>query len=437
MMRANLILELVFSSFLIAFSQATLSIQIFSEDFESGLGGWNIDQGVWEVGTPSAGPAACNEGTACAGTVLGGDYPGDTDSRLISPPIQLPAVNDNERVFLSFWQWFSYASCDQGFVQVSTWDSNTNTWSDWTNLNGPLANTSPWSKRMDDITSFAGQIVRIAFYHTARTGGSFHGCDPSSTGWYIDDVSMDKEAPNFTGDFELGWKQWSADRGVWQVGTPTAGPDACHNGNGCVGTVLDGDYPGDTDSRLISPPIQLQSNVDIFRQEPSLRFWHWFSYASCDQGFVQVSTWDAQTETWSDWTNLGSPIAGSSPLWTSQRRDLSSFAGQIVRVAFYHTAQTGGFGGHCNPSSTGWYIDDVRLPGVFLQPCEFDFDNDGDVDGSDLNRFNLHFGATNCSTDNFCYADYDRDGDVDGSDLIILNEDFGENACYAPAAPQP
>ena len=89
----------------------------------------------------------------------------------------------------------------------------------------------------------------------------------------------------------------------------------------------------------------------------------------------------------------------------------------------------------CNPSSRGWYIDNVRLPGVFLEPCEFDFSNDGDVDGSDLSRFSSEFGASDCSLGNFCYADFDHDGDVDGSDLILLNEDFGESACFIPASP--
>jgi hypothetical protein len=35
---------------------------IFSEDFELGQGLWFADNGVWEVGTPTYGPAECHQG---------------------------------------------------------------------------------------------------------------------------------------------------------------------------------------------------------------------------------------------------------------------------------------------------------------------------------------------------------------------------------------
>jgi hypothetical protein len=396
----------------------------FSGGFETGWDDWGADRGVWQVGTPTAGPFECNGGSQCAGTVLNTNYPGATDSRLISPPVQLPTVDPGERISLSFWQWFSYAGCDIGYVQISVWDQSTSTWSAWTNVDGTIVDNSPWSRRLDDLTSYAGKIVRIAFYHTAQTGGN---CSSSSTGWYIDDIELIKHSPAISGDFETGWDDWGADRGVWQVGTPTAGPSECNGGSQCAGTVLDGDYPGATDSRLISAPIQLQNTIDIFAQEPSLRFWHWFSYAGCDQGFVQISVWDQDMETWSDWQTIGNTVTGISSVWSSRRDDLSAFVGKIVRIAFYHTAQTGG---NCSSSSTGWYVDDIRLPGVFLLPCEGDFDNDGDVDGSDLSKFAGDFGRTDCSLADFCTADFDADGDVDGSDLFVFVEDFGKTDCF-------
>jgi hypothetical protein len=42
---------------------------VFSEDFESGQGDWVPDNGVWQVGMPSAGPPSCTGGTDCAGTI--------------------------------------------------------------------------------------------------------------------------------------------------------------------------------------------------------------------------------------------------------------------------------------------------------------------------------------------------------------------------------
>jgi len=340
---------------LLALSARTAYSEVaFSEDFEFGIGDWTVEQGVWEAGTPTAGPSECQGGSGCAATVLDGNYPGDTDSRLISPAIQLPSITGAEKLSLSFWQWFSYAGCDSTFVQISVWDPDASIWSDWSNIDGSIFNTSPWSRRLDELSPFADKIVRIAFYHTARTGST--ACNPSSTGWYIDDIAISKDTPTFTGDFENGWGHWSADRGVWQVGAPTAGPSECYSGFDCVGTVLDGNYPGNTDSRLISPPVQLPAIVG--EEKLYLSFWQWFSYAGCDSTFVQITVWDPDASIWSDWSNLDGSIVNTSP-WSRRLDELSPFADKIVRIAFYHTARTGSTA--CNPSSTGWYIDDIEI----------------------------------------------------------------------------
>ena len=59
--------------------------------------------------------------------------------------------------------------------------------------------------------------------------------------------------------------------------------------------------------------------------------------------------------------------------------------------------------------------------------CEGDFDNDSDVDGSDLAVFAADFGRTDCLSD--CEGDFDEDGDVDGSDLAVFAADFGRTDC--------
>jgi hypothetical protein len=88
-------------------------------------------------------------------------------------------------------------------------------------------------------------------------------------------------------------------------------------------------------------------------EEIHLRFWHWFSYASGDQGSVQVSVYSGGI--WGPWENVvGLAITGSSTVWTLCDRDITQYAGQRIRIAFYHTA---------DPfyESTGWYIDDVVI----------------------------------------------------------------------------
>jgi hypothetical protein len=60
--------------------------------------------------------------------------------------------------------------------------------------------------------------------------------------------------------------------------------------------------------------------------------------------------------------------------------------------------------------------------------CKADFNDDGDVDGSDLSVFATDFGRTNCSDD--CEGDFDNDNDVDGSDLAVFAADFGRTDCH-------
>jgi len=82
---------------------------VFSEDFESWWGDWYADKGVRQVGAPTAAPIACDVGggTHCAGTVLDGNYPDNTDSQLISTTVTLPAACGPDPLVLRFRHWFS------------------------------------------------------------------------------------------------------------------------------------------------------------------------------------------------------------------------------------------------------------------------------------------------------------------------------------------
>ncbi|BBO84834.1 hypothetical protein DSCO28_54000 [Desulfosarcina ovata subsp. sediminis] len=325
--------------------------------FESGWGDWYADRGVWQVGTPTSGPGSAHGGTQCVGTVLDGNYPDYTDSRLVSPTLTLPTVSGSEEIHLRFWQWFSYypygvnSSNDYGQVQISTYDVSTG-WTEWTavNPNDWIQDYSytGWSLKSIDLTVYAGQQVRIAFYHEE---------DPAYThsGWYIDDVQIVTKVPEFgDGTFESGWGDWYADRGVWQVGTPTAGPESAYDGDQCAGTVLDGSYPEySSDSRLISPTLTLPTVSGS--EEIHLRFWQWFSYypygvnSSNDYGQVQISTDNGQS-----WVGVGNRSQDYNHGWSMCSIDLTAYAGQQVRIAFYHVEDPA-------YSGLGWYIDDVQI----------------------------------------------------------------------------
>ncbi len=55
--------------------------QTFEKDFESGLVSWWADNGLWDVGTTTAGPNTCHGSSQCAGTLLDGDYSTEADSQ--------------------------------------------------------------------------------------------------------------------------------------------------------------------------------------------------------------------------------------------------------------------------------------------------------------------------------------------------------------------
>ena len=61
--------------------------------------------------------------------------------------------------------------------------------------------------------------------------------------------------------------------------------------------------------------------------------------------------------------------------------------------------------------------------------CLADFDNDGDVDGTDSAIFAADFGRTNCSSGPACEADFDLDNDVDGIDASVFASEFGRIDC--------
>ncbi|MCP3873649.1 MAG: hypothetical protein GY699_10905 [Desulfobacteraceae bacterium] len=330
----------------------------FTGDFESGQEQWSADRGVWQIGTPTGGPGECHEGDFCAGTVLNGNYPGHTDSRLISATVKLPESDGKTEPYLQFWNWFSYSSYDSGQVQVSVYDSTNSTWGAWESVGRSVASTAGgWSVKDVWLSAYAGKTVRFAFLHTA--GRNQYNQASESSGWYIDQIKIINKVQEFSGDFEMGWMDWSADRGVWQVGLPTTGPGRCFNGTSCAGTVLNGNYPGYTDSRLISATIDLtQTSLPIVY----LSFMEWVSYSSYDSGTVQVTYWNPDTATWSGWETVATQ-GGSEMIdgWIKKYSDLSAYAGKLFSICFLHQADRNQYGQASE--SHGWFVDNIELVG--------------------------------------------------------------------------
>jgi len=332
------------------------------ESFELGLGDWYTETGTWEVGVPTYGPPTnavgqrAHGGTNCVATVLGGNYEDDRSSRFISPPFVVPSADQSPR--LRFWHWWSFANADWGQVQIKVGTNG------WQAVSGSYSADSSgrWSRAWLDLATYAGQTVQLAFYFESHNDGwPWFGISVSA-GWYVDEVTVETGAPPPmppVEEFEAGWGGWQADYfggratdyAIWEIGQPTYGPPTnalglrAYAGTNCAATVLDGDYPDDRTSRLVSPAFV----VLPAGQNPRLRFWHWWSFSSGDLGRVEIK---AGTNAWQALS--GNYTADSSGIWTRPVFDLSAYAGQTVQVGFYFESHSGGV-------SSGWYVDEVSI----------------------------------------------------------------------------
>ena len=161
------------------------------EGFESGLGDWRASRGLWQVGVPSAGPDSARGGTHCAGTVLDGDYPDGQATRLISPPWLVP--DSGGPPSLRFWHWHSFSTLDSGRVQVRSAGE-----ADWEDLSDAYTGTSDaWGLASLPLDAWAGQRIEVAFLFTSAQQ-NFDGVVDVSSGWYLDDISIEPAASPHT-----------------------------------------------------------------------------------------------------------------------------------------------------------------------------------------------------------------------------------------------
>ncbi len=319
---------------------------IFEEEFDR-YGNWYSENGVWEIGE-------LDDGTTVAATVLKGDYPNETDSRLISPSILLPPLtDDNHQLLLQIWHWHWYLhninANDHGQIQISIRENSG--WGDWINV-GPFFNRDSIVRYQTivDLSLYSGNQIRIAFFH-------YDEGNTQAKGWYIDSLFIKKASYFFDGyeDFELGYDNWSISNGIWQIGRPTSGPKSAFQGDNVAATVLEGNYSQFVESRLMSAPIVLPVTKNIY-DEVTLRFVHWYSYYS-NKDFGQVQIRIFNTTGWENWIGISPKYIGSSGIWSPTHIDLTSYAGKKVQLSFYHSDY---LSAGSNVAS-GWYVDDVKI----------------------------------------------------------------------------
>jgi hypothetical protein len=135
---------------------------------------------------------------------------------------------------------------------------------------------------------------------------------------------------------------------VWQWGKPQYGVMAAYSPSDCWATNLLGNYPGQIDASLTSPPLELKEGAQF-------RFWHWYSineyFLDEGEGTVEIKPEGG------DWEVLpeGS-FSGATKSWEPQQFDLSFYGEETITLRFRLQADQ-----WIEFFYPGWYIDDVTL----------------------------------------------------------------------------
>ncbi len=165
-------------------------------DFETNDGGLISDNASgWQWGAFTSGPMAGYSGTNGWGTVIGGDYPSNSNFTLDTPA---PFFMVEPNGMLEFWHWYDIEnSWDGGNVKIST--DGGGTWNVIVPLGGysGLANASNplngeeifcgtltgWELVEFDLSAYQGQSVMFRWHFGSDSSVNYPG-------WYIDDVSV-------------------------------------------------------------------------------------------------------------------------------------------------------------------------------------------------------------------------------------------------------
>jgi len=171
-------------------------------------------------------------------------------------------------------------------------------------------------------------------------------------------------------DFETSDGDFISSGGLWEYGTPSAGPSGAHSGDYCWGTDLDANYGNDEDATLDSPEIMIPNGVTA-----TLSFWQYYDTESYyDGGNVKISTdggasWqllgaylDPYPEDAASSNNEGIPgepcFSSSSSGWIQTSFDLTGFGGETIMLRWH-------FGSDGSVTDPGWFIDDILITGEY------------------------------------------------------------------------
>lgn len=308
----------------------------FPETFETGIGDWYAENGVWDIRSFSGE----NSGI---GTSATSESP---SSKFISPSFVVPDASQNPR--LRFWHWFDFSvSGNLGSLSIRR---NSDVWQ-------PVGHrfegsSIAWTPYSLDLSRYSGEEIQLALNFRSLTQA---GNTRLGLGWFVDNFEL-QTGPYTTAvseNFDNGYGDWFFTGGIWEIGEPRGNNNhpVSQSGKGVLATRLDGGYRSNFKSDAISPPFTLPSASS----QPRLRFQTWHQFGEADFGLLYWRQSDPLTGQIS-WTKLSDSgeFTGKSESWTRTSFSLADIAGQTGRFVFRAKAVG-------TDSLLGWYIDDLEI----------------------------------------------------------------------------
>jgi len=279
------------------------------------------DLDLWDA-TGTWGPDTLikRSGAASLGDSPGDDYLQSTDSYILT------AVDLSSATWplLTFWDRYQFNSGDWGFLEISP-DGST-----WTRVySGKITSRTEWSEQQIDLRLWKGHAnVRIRFHIQTDSGAGTR-----AYGWNIDDLSIAEHTPvtipyPFFEGFESDPTNWlfsSWDRTTNDVHT---------------GTYALLDKPTADMGWSTYLPATLAGALDLTgATNPQLKYYL--------RGQLSGRTsfgWYVSTDGGVNWATLPGTTIGSVTLdWTRYQASLASYAGQVVHLRGYTSADRYGY----------------------------------------------------------------------------------------------
>lgn len=146
------------------------------ESFNQSHGGLSGNN-EWEWGQAKYGPKQAHSANGLWGLDLDAEYDNNVSSTL-TMTLNLTTIPATHTVMLHWWEWVETQSCcDFGSVKISSPSNPTPT-----TISGPTSgNSGGWVERVQDISTYAGEMVTLNFLFEPNL-------TVADKGWFIDDI---------------------------------------------------------------------------------------------------------------------------------------------------------------------------------------------------------------------------------------------------------